>query len=128
MKERRAFPRYPITFPVDFGLNGKEGKVGFNSECVDISRSSIQISYDSNLVQALLANDEYPHTAKLDFSIPGDKSVFSIVSQVVTHRRLSQDHYYLVLVFNEFHAGSDEQLANDLKDFEPTGFRIDSAK
>jgi hypothetical protein len=79
-------------------------------------------------VQALLANDEYPHTAKLDFSITGDKSVFSIVSRVVTHRRLSQDHYYLVLVFNEFHARSDEQLANDLKDFEPTGFRIDSAK
>ena len=28
----------------------------------------------------------------------------------------------------EFQEGSDEQLANDLKDFEPTGFRIDSAK
>ena len=128
MKERRAFPRYPITFPVDFGLNNKSGNIDFKSECVDISRSSIQISCDSNLVQALLANDEYPHTAKLDFSIPGDKSMFSVVSQVVTHRRLSQDHYYLVLVFNQFEEGSDEQLVNDLKEFEPTGFRIDSSK
>ena len=49
--------------------------------------------------------------------MPGDRSTFSILSQVVTHLRLAQNHYYLVLVFSDFHEGSDEQLAEDLKDF-----------
>jgi len=62
----------------------------------------------------------------LDFSIPGG-SVFSIFSQVVTHRRLAKNHYYLVLVFNDFNEGSDEKLAEDLKDFESGGLRVDSA-
>ena len=113
---------------MNVGLTGSSENIEFKSQCVDVSRSSIQISCDSSLVQALLANDEYPHTAKLDFSIPGDASQFKVVSQVVTHRRLSQDHYYLVLVFNDFQEGSDEQLANDLREFEPAGFRVDSVK
>ena len=58
--------------------------------------------------------------------MPGDHSTFSILSQVVTHRRLAQNHYYLVLVFSDFHEGSDEQLAEDLKDFEPSGFKVDA--
>ncbi len=126
MKERRAFPRYPISFPVKFGLNGTEDDLKYDSECVDISRSSIQISCDSQLVEALLASDEYPHTATLDFIIPEDKSAFRVGGQVVTHRRLSQNHYYLVLVFIDFHEGSDEQLVEDLRAFEPSGFRLGS--
>lgn len=126
MKERLAFPRYPIIFPVKFGLNGAEDNLKYESECVDISRSSIQISCDSELVEALLASDEYPHTATLDFMISKDKSTFRIAGQVVTHRRLSQNNYYLVLVFLDFHEGSDEQLVEDLKDFESSGFRLGS--
>ena len=126
MRERRAFPRYPITFPVKFGLNGAEDNLKYESECVDISRSSIQISCDSELVEALLASDEYPHTATLDFMISEDKSTLRVAGQVVTHRRLSQNNYYLVLVFLDFHEGSDEQLVEDLKDFEPSGFRLGS--
>lgn len=126
MRERRAFPRYPITFPVKFGLNGAEDNLKYESECADISRSSIQISCDSELVEALLASDEYPHTATLDFMIPEDKSTFLVAGHVVTHRRLSQNNYYLVLMFLDFHEGSDEQLVEDLKDFEPSGFRLGS--
>ena len=126
MRERRAFPRYPITFPVKFGLNGAEDNLKYESECVDISRSSIQISCDSELVEALLASDEYPHIATLDFMIPEDKSTFRVAGHVVTHRRLSQNNYYLVLMFLDFHEGSDEQLVEDLKDFEPSGFRLGS--
>ena len=126
MRERRAFPRYPITFPVKFGLNGAEDNLKYESECVDISRSSIQISCDSELVEALLASDEYSHTATLDFMIPEDKSTFRVAGHVVTHRRLSQNNYYLVLMFLDFREGSDEQLVEDLKDFEPSGFRLGS--
>jgi hypothetical protein len=126
MKERRAFPRYPITFPVKVGIDGPEKKHTFNAQCVEISRSSIQISCDSAMVEALLAQDNYPHMADLDFSIPNG-SIFSVFSQVVTHRRLAQNQYYLVMVFNEFHKGSDEQLAEYLKDFEFGGLRVDSA-
>ena len=93
---------------------------------MDISRSSIQISCDSELVEALLASDEYPHIATLDFMIPEDKSTFRVAGHVVTHRRLSQNNYYLVLMFLDFHEGSDEQLVEDLKDFEPSGFRLGS--
>lgn len=127
MKERRAFPRYPITFPVGVTLTGQEVNMRFDTECVDVSRSSIQISCDNRLIEALLAQEDYPHTAKIDFGIPGDSSPFNIFAQVVTHRRLSQNQFYLVLVFNEFHQGSDEQLADDLREFEPSGFRVDSA-
>jgi len=74
----------------------------------------------------LLGSDEYPHTATLDFMIPEDKSTLRFGVQVVTHRRLSQNNYYLVLVFLDFHEGSDEQLVEDLKDFEPSGFRLGS--
>ena len=126
MKERRAFPRYPITFPFNIGLKTAAGSQQFNTECVDVSRSSIQISCESQVIEVLLAQDEYPHTAKLEFRMPGDRSTFSILSQVVTHRRLAQNHYYLVLVFSDFHEGSDEQLAEDLKDFEPSGFKLDA--
>ena len=127
MKERRAFPRYPITFPVTVSFTGPEGLLRFETECVNVSRSSIEVSCDSDLIEALLAQEEYPHTAQLDFSMPGDREMFQVGGQVVTHRRLAQSHYYLVLVFVEFHKGSDEQLADDLKDFEPSGFRADSA-
>lgn len=127
MKERRAFPRYPITFSVTVALSGPDGEQKFDSECVDISRSSIQVSCDNELVEALLAQDEYPHTAKLAFSIPGDSEPYAVQSQVVTHRRLAQNHYYLVLVFNDFSEGSDGRLEEDLKEFEPGGFKMDSA-
>ena len=126
MKERRAFPRYPITFPVKVGIDGTQRKHQFDSECVDISRSSVQISCDSTMIEALLAQENYPHMVNLDFSIPGG-SVFNIFSQVVTHRRLAKNHYYLVLVFNDFNEGSDEKLAEDLKDFDSGGLRVDSA-
>lgn len=125
MKERRAFPRYPITFPVAIGLKTAVGSQQFTTECVDISRSSIQISCESQIIEVLLAQDEYPHTADLEFRMPGDRSRFIINAQVVTHRRLAQNHYYLVLVFTDFSEGSDEQLAEDLKEFEPNGFRLD---
>ena len=61
----------------------------------------------------------------LDFSIPGG-SVFNIFSQVVTHRRLAKNHNYLVLVFNEFNEGTNEKLAEDIKDFESDGLWVDS--
>ena len=126
MKERRAFPRYPITFPVTVSLAGPDGNISFDTQCANISRSSIEVSCDSRLVEAIMAQDDYPHTAQLAFSMPEDRQVYKIGGQVVTHRRLAQSHYYLVLVFNEFHSGSDEQLADSLRDFEPSGFRADS--
>ena len=126
LKERRAFPRYPITFEVTIGIKTADGSQQFSSQCVDISRSSIQISCESQLIEVLLAQDEYPHTVQMEFRMPGDRSNFSILGQVVTHRRLAQNHYYLVLVFSEFHEGSDEQLAEDLKEFEPSGFKFDA--
>lgn len=127
MKEKRAFPRYPITFPVKLGLKGGDGTLQYKTECVDVSRSSIQISCESQVVNALLSQEEYPHMVHLDFTIPGDRAAFAIIAQVVTHRRLSQNQYYLVLVFNEFETGSDEQLANELKEFEPNGLNLGSA-
>jgi hypothetical protein len=52
MKVRRAFQRLPIIFPVKVGLKGPEEKIQFCVECVDISRSSIQISCDSLLIES----------------------------------------------------------------------------
>lgn len=126
MRERRTFPRHPVTFPVSIALNSKGQSLLFKTEAVDISRSSIQISCDSQPIEALLAQEEYPHEARLDFRIPGSDNWYSIHSQVVTHRRLAQNHYYLVLIYNEFNAGSEAELEEELRELEPDSLQADA--
>ena len=46
---------------------------------------------------------------------------------MVTHRRLAQNHYYLVLVYTEFNERANELLAEGLMGFDAGGLRVDSA-
>ncbi|MFZ8929434.1 MAG: hypothetical protein ACO2YY_09625 [Pseudohongiellaceae bacterium] len=46
---------------------------------------------------------------------------------MVTHRRLAQNHYYLVLVYTEFNERGNELLAEGLMGFDAGGLRVDSA-
>ena len=46
---------------------------------------------------------------------------------MITHRRLAQNHYYLVLVNTEFNEYGNELLAEGLMDFDAGGLRVVSA-
>ena len=127
MIERRTFPRYPITFPVTFTLGSGENEQSFETQCVNISRASIEISAETAAVKAMLEMSEYPQQANLKFHMPSHKIMFCASAQVVTHRRLSQHQYYIVMVFGEFRSGSEELLDESLKEFEPGVFNTDTS-
>ena len=98
-RERRSYPRYPVeletqvTVPVDGELRH------FTAQATTLSRTSIEISCRADLLQALLRQPELPHVCELSFQVAGHKHVFRLAAQVVTHRRLSQQDYVLVLLF-----------------------------
>jgi hypothetical protein len=116
--DRRSFPRYPMVFPVMAQLEAHLELREFKAESVNLSRSSIEISCDNTLIDELLDQEAYPHTCKLFFQLPGQNYVFEIDSQVVTHRRLSQVAYHLVLIFPEFIKEKGDLLGEFLKEFQ----------
>jgi len=117
--------KHPVHFPVSIALNSKGQSLLFKTQAVNISRSSIQISCDSQPIEALMAWEENLHEARLDFRLPGSDNWCSIHSQVVTHRRPAQNHSYLVLIYNEFNAGSEAELEEVLREVEPDNLQVD---
>lgn len=97
--ERRLSPRYPLIFPVEVHIDSQNQPLDFKTSSVNLSISSIEICCDNALIDHLLAQDKYPHTCQLSFKIPDQDNLFKLESQVVSHRRLSQNSYYLVLIF-----------------------------
>lgn len=110
--ERRLFPRYPLVFPVAIRIDSHNEPLEYNADSVNISRSSIQISCENGLIDHLLAQDKYPHTCHLSFNIPDQDHFFELEAQVVSHRRLSQSRYYLVLIFPDM-PGNDSELLKE---------------
>lgn len=108
--ERRLHPRYLINFPVTVKLNSSGNIQTFDVESVNISKNSMEISSDGELVEALLAQEEYPPEGELSFQIPDQNHLFEVSSQLATHRRLSQHLYYLVFTFTELDEESSELL------------------
>ncbi|MDC0598845.1 PilZ domain-containing protein [Gammaproteobacteria bacterium] len=116
LAERRILPRYPLEFSVSIFFDLQDETKTFDVHSVNISSSSMEISCDEETIQALLAQQRYPQTCKLKFQIPGQEYTFDVESQVVTHRRLSQRQYYLVLSFVDFDDKSSELLQEYLNE------------
>lgn len=101
--ERRSFPRYPVNFPVTVTLPDDESKTAHPANANSLSRTSIQIECNASLIASLLRQQKLPYMCHLEFGLPWQKKhTFNIEASVVTHRRLSQQDYVLVLLFRHF--------------------------
>lgn len=109
--ERRSCPRYHVDFELNVTVrdtnDGEEEQI-FRAHALNLSRISIELSCGDGLVSALLRQRELPHTCELEFSLPWDAHVFMLDGQLVTHRRLSQFEYVVVLMLKH----QDEQQAD----------------
>ncbi len=93
--ERRLYPRFPLTCEVRVTLPEAGGE--FIAEATHLSRSSIQLNCTPALFTALLKQQRLPYSCGLEFKLPWHKRLFRSEAYMVTHRRLSQMQYVLVL-------------------------------
>lgn len=110
-RERRSYPRYPLEFAVSVVNPADSAAVVHAAEASNLSRTSIQFSCQAELVAALLQQQTLPYTCELRFRLPWHKHEFKLKAQVVTHRRLSQQQYVLVLLFR--HEDENQELLLD---------------
>lgn len=118
--ERRSFPRYPVQCPVTVTLPEDPTNTVYKANANNLSRTRIQIDCSAELIAALLRQTKLPYMCHLEFVLAGQKKhTFNIDAGVVTHRRLSQQDYVLVLLFRHFdqtqEARLDKVLATQLK-------------
>ena len=105
--ERRSYPRYPVQCPVVVTLPD-DPNATFKFQSNSISRTSIQIECNHDLITALLRQQGLPYKCQLKFSLPWHKYTFNVPATVVTHRRLSQQDYVLVLLLR--HQDESQEL------------------
>lgn len=115
MTERRLHPRYFLNFPLVVQVESRGELKVFESESVNLSKSAIEIRGDGAMVAAFMAQSAYPHFCELGFRLPGHGEEMVMECQLITHRRLSQHCYQLVLQFSEFVSGNAELLAQHLE-------------
>jgi hypothetical protein len=120
--ERRSFPRYPVKSPVIVSLPEDETATIYECECNTLSRTSIQIECSSELIAALLQQTRLPYSCSLQFTLPWYNHTFRVEASVVTHRRLSQQQYVLVLLLRHADLQQESLLENQLnKQQKPIG-------
>lgn len=101
--ERRSFPRYPVQFPVAVTLPEDATNTVYRATANSLSCTSVQIECEASLITALLRQTKLPYMSHLEFVLPSQsRHTFNIDASVVTHRRLSQQEYVLVLLFRHF--------------------------
>lgn len=110
-RERRSYPRYPVDFAVSVLVPTDPAAAAHAAEASNLSRTSVQFSCQAELVAALLRQQALPYTCELRFRLPWHAHEFSLKAQVVTHRRLSQQQYVLVLLFR--HEDEAQELLLD---------------
>jgi hypothetical protein len=119
--ERRSFPRYPVHGPAKLTLPDDADTV-YDVTTNNLSRTSIQIECSADLIAALLRQQKLPYMCHLEFKLPWYKYTFRIDASVVTHRRLSQQQYVLVLLLRHNDAEQESLLDNQLgKQQKPIG-------
>lgn len=95
--ERRSYPRYPVKCLVTVTLPDDANAV-YKVQSNSLSRTSIQIECKQDLITALLRQQGLPYICHLQFALPGHEHIHDLDASVVTHRRLSQQDYVLVLL------------------------------
>lgn len=113
-RERRSFPRYPVDIPVLVRVpaHSNDAEV-YQAQASNLSRTSIQISCEAELVSALLRQQQLPFACGLEFVLPWHGYGFRLAAQVVTQRRVSRSHYVLVLLLKH-HDAKQENLLDSL--------------
>lgn len=114
--ERRSYPRYPVQCPIEVTLpDDTGGSRAYIASVNNLSRTSIQIDCGADLITALLRQQKLPYMCHLKFVLPWHKShKFNIDASVVTHRRLSQQQYVLVLLLRHNDTGQENLLDTQL--------------
>jgi hypothetical protein len=103
--ERRSCPRYQLSCDVLVLL-----PIGGNhhAETTHLSRNSIQLVCNAELVIDLLKQQRLPYLCKLEFTLPWYRRRFAIEAQLITQRRMSQQQYSLALLLRH----QDQEQAN----------------
>lgn len=110
-------PRCPLQTDVEVLIDSQDKELLFQTKSINLSLRGIELACDDGLIQAILAQKTYPHMCKISFNLPGYNKALEIKSQVVTHRRLSQHNYQLILLFNKMSKRLQEKLLNELASF-----------
>ncbi len=112
--ERRILPRCDIDTEVQVLIHSQNRDQVFSGRSINISMQALALSCDDALIQAILAQNTYPHECEVVFCLAGESEPFRIKTQVVTHRRLSQVQYQLVLRFGSLNKSVQEKLLDEL--------------
>ncbi len=112
--ERRILPRCAIDTEVKIQIESGGETEEYSARSINISLRSFELSCDDALIQAILAQNAYPHTCETSFAIAEVSRSFRLKTQVLTHRRLSRDSYQLVLRFIDLETDIQERLLNQL--------------
>jgi hypothetical protein len=110
-RERRSCPRYAVDIPVTVLVENGPAAEPFAANALTLSRSSIEVRCSDEPLAALLRQQALPHTCTLRFELSWHRHEFNLPAQLVTHRRLSQHQYVLVLLFR--HDDKAEELLLD---------------
>ncbi len=86
---------------VEVFINSQDTDKQFKTKSINIFLRGIELACGDGLIQAILAQKAYPHICKISFKLPGNTKYFEVKTQVVTHRRLSQQNYQLILLFTK---------------------------
>lgn len=119
--DRRSYPRYPVECAVDVSVDEPCAKPSHSATSANVSRTSMQIACDADLVADLLRQQKLPYTCKLNFVLPWHAHAFSIPAHVVTQRRLSKQQYVLVLLFRHSDTAQEDLLNDMLARMQPIG-------
>lgn len=114
LSERRIVPRCDIDTEVKILINSRNRDQEFTGRSINISLQALALSCDDALIQAILAQNTYPHECEVEFCLAGETKPFRIKTQVVTHRRLSQLQYQLILRFGSLNKSVQEKLLDEL--------------
>ena len=107
--ERRSSPRYSVDVALQVSV--PELQTPFAAHAHTLSRTSVEITCHTELVAALLQQQQLPQLCNVVFTM-GDKAAdFDIAAQVLTHRRMSQFQYAVVLLFR--HTGEQQECLLD---------------
>lgn len=120
-RERRAYPRYPVEFPLQVTVVGDDAAdavTTYPARAETLSRTSVEISCNADLVAALLRQRQLPYACGVAFSLDQD---FAFRAQVITHRRRSQHRYVLVLLFVHEDALLEQALERSLQGNQSVG-------
>lgn len=109
LQDRRSFPRHTIDCPVEVLLPDAPDTV-YAGSCRGLSRTSIQLECPADLIPAMLRQRTLPYRCTLCFTLPWDAQPFQVAAQLVTHRRLSQQHYRLVLLLRHADSAQEARL------------------